>query len=201
MSWFQRLALLLTVFLIKSTTKVQATVLIFYTDSDGITHAEVRHDLDDCGFANVNPSVDCFPWFNVDPGNDNSGAADIINNNFVEPAKAVEGCDYCDVKAPGFDTYDFYFVREECLLRGGKTKLHISKIDAEKSSKDSVTRLAAAAVGCGEKFRVLSVPSSTKEQIFIGTEKDQKFAKFDTMVVTQGKYGEILIDGVIFEVE
>jgi hypothetical protein len=51
-----------------SFTAAQATVLIFYTDANGITHCEVRHDLDDCGFANVNPAVDCFPWFSMTGG-------------------------------------------------------------------------------------------------------------------------------------
>eukprot|EP00567_Pseudictyota_dubia_P012149 CAMPEP_0197437900 /NCGR_PEP_ID=MMETSP1175-20131217/5032_1 /TAXON_ID=1003142 /ORGANISM="Triceratium dubium, Strain CCMP147" /LENGTH=208 /DNA_ID=CAMNT_0042967527 /DNA_START=126 /DNA_END=752 /DNA_ORIENTATION=+ len=201
----RRLALLLwaVLFLTAAPLPTLATVLIFYTDSNGVTHAEVRHDLDDCGFANVNPAVDCFPWFSISNGGGGGGGtgsgAVILNDAFVEPSDPRD-YDDVDVAPPPKELdapYDFYYVREECLLRGG-TKLRISKINMELSHPAALTRFAAAASGCEEKFKVLSVPASTKQNnaVLVG----KKAVKLKSTAITQ-QYGEILIDGVVFEVE
>eukprot|EP00957_Ditylum_brightwellii_P063553 4824210-Ditylum_brightwellii.AAC.1 len=97
----------------------QATVLIFWTDSEGVTNCEVRHDLGDCGFAHINPSVDCFPWFSM-TGSGNTGPV-VVNNEIVSPAIRKERYLYEDISLPNkLDTeFDSYLVRKSSLLRGG----------------------------------------------------------------------------------
>mmetsp|Transcript_19524 Transcript_19524/g.28274 ORF Transcript_19524/g.28274 Transcript_19524/m.28274 type:complete len:200 (-) Transcript_19524:1304-1903(-) len=183
----------------------QATVLIFWTDSDGVTNCEVRHDLDDCGFANVNPSVDCFPWFSM-TGSGNTGSV-VVNNEIVSPAIRKEEYLYDDISLPDKTKpdveYDSYLVRESSLLRGG-SKVVIAIIGKE-SSPTAVTRLASA--GCDGRFKVVSIPSSKKTDdkgrkiVFSGTSASggTTITAKETTITQQ--YGEILIDGVIFEVE
>eukprot|EP00565_Helicotheca_tamesis_P006236 CAMPEP_0185725244 /NCGR_PEP_ID=MMETSP1171-20130828/1538_1 /TAXON_ID=374046 /ORGANISM="Helicotheca tamensis, Strain CCMP826" /LENGTH=191 /DNA_ID=CAMNT_0028393315 /DNA_START=65 /DNA_END=640 /DNA_ORIENTATION=- len=182
-----RLMLLLISLLLQAT---QATVLIFWTDSNGDTHCEVRHDLDDCGFANVNPSVDCFPWFSM-TGSGNNGPV-IVNNAIIEPTLRDEEYLYDDIPPPKLENaaYDNYLVRESCLLRGG------SKVEVAKIAKDSddMALVRLASTGCDSKYRVISVPTAPRKDtglILFG--KDSTF-KVGTTSIMQA-YGDIIIDG------
>jgi len=209
----------------------QATVLIFWTDSNGDTHCEVRHDLDDCGFANVNPSVDCFPWFSM-TGSGNNGPV-IVNNAIIEPTFYDEEYLYDDIPPPKTKdvVYDSYLVRESCLLRGG-TKVEISQIQ---KTSDTAALVRFASAGCDSKYRVISVPApsvktkvpapasperikaspggikpSSSENMEVSTSSEEMKGRIffngdvtldvETTEIKQ-QYGEILIDGVVFEIE
>lgn len=176
------LVLMIASFLSIST--VDATVLIFYTDSDGITHCDVRHDLDDCGFANVNPAVDCLPWFDL-----SNEEPTTINGAAIEPTK--EDTDYNEIKPPArLNHYDSYLVSEVKTKKG--TQISIKKI-SKASNATAVLRLASNG-DCGAKHKVVSIPASKKNVIYFG----KKPIEIENTNVTQ-KYGDILIDGVPLE--
>ncbi len=162
-------------------------MIIWGPDANGITHCEIRHDMDDCGFANVNPSVTCWPWPSNSSTTSGAGQGGTVNVNGtnIEPAKYVFDQEV-KMDPPG-NGYDHYFITRKETKAG--VSLNIRKISKE-SNWDAVVCLASESA-CSDNSRVVSLPTSKSNIMMVGQTK----LELKEVQVSQNLYGEILISG------